>query len=140
MQVSFLVETDYNAQIRNEVKAVLLQSDGSQALAEQMAEAEITSYLRPRGYDVVAIFAATDTERNAQIIMLMVDIVLYHLHSNIVTRAMPTTRQKRYDDAIAWLTRVSKGQLEPNLPRLEDDEDATPLLRLGSNKKYSERY
>lgn len=139
--MSFLTNDDYNAQIRNEVKAVLLQSDGSQALAEQMAEAEITSYLRPRGYNVATIFAATGTNRNAQIIMLMVDITLYHLHSNIVTRAMPSTRQKRYDDAVSWLKMVSKGQLEPELPRLDaDDEDATPTLKLGSNKKYSMRY
>ena len=137
----FLTDEDYNAQIRNEVKAVLLQSDGSQALAEQMAEAEITSYLRPRGYNVASIFGATGANRNAQIIMLMVDITLYHLHSNIVTRAMPNTRQKRYDDAVSWLKMVSKGQLEPELPRLDaDDEDATPTLKLGSNKKYSMRY
>lgn len=139
--MGFLTETDYTAQIRNEVKAVLLQAEGSQQLAEQMAEAEITSYLRPRGYDVAAVFAATGSTRNAQIIMLMVDITLYHLHSNIVTRAMPGTRKDRYDAAIDWLNRVSKGQLEPDLPRLSsDDDDATPTLKLGSNPKYSKRY
>ncbi|WP_443937083.1 phage protein Gp36 family protein [Pedobacter sp. MW01-1-1] len=139
--MAFLVETDYNSQIRNEVKAVLLQGDGSQQLCEQMAEAEIASYLRARGYDIEVIFSATGAERNAQIIMLMVDITLYHLHSNIVTRAMPSMRKDRYDAAIDWLNRVSKGQLEPNLPRLSsDDQDATPTLKLGSNKRYSRRY
>lgn len=139
--MAFLTEQDYEVQIRTEIKAIVAQTSGSLALAEQMAEAEISSYLRPRGYDIPIIFAAVSTARNALLVMYMIDIVLYHLHSNIVTRAMPKTREDRYNAAIAWLQKVNKGLLDPNLPTiLIDGEDPTPTIKLGSNPKYSMRY
>ena len=139
--MAFLTETDYSVQVRNEVKIIIAQQPGSQEMAELMAEAEITGYLRPRGYDVAAIFAATAAARNPLIIMYMIDIVLYHLYSNIATRAIPATRETRYNAAINWLEKVSKGQIEPQLPYLENDtDDATPAIKLGSNIKYAKRY
>ena len=116
--MGFLVAADYSAQIRNEVMAVLKQPEGSLNLAEQMAQAEIESYLRAADYNVTAIFSATGTSRNAKIIMVMVDLVIYHLQSHLVTRLMSTNRQKRYDDVLTWLTKVSKNEVDPNLPKL----------------------
>lgn len=138
--MSFLTETDYDVQIRTEVRNVVNQTNASQALAELMAQEEMTGYLRPRGYDVAAIFAATGANRNPLIIMYMIDIVLYHLHSNIVTRAMPKTREDRYNAAIAWLDKVSRGLLEPQLPKVQEPEDATPNMKLGSNQQYFKRW
>lgn len=137
--MGFLTETDYDVQIRTEIKAVINQSGTSQALAEQMAEAEMIGYLRPRGYDTVVIFAATGAARNPIIIMYLIDMVLYHLHSNIVTRAMPKTRDDRYTAAISWLDKVSRGQLDPDLPVIVA-ADTTPTIQLGSNTKYSKRW
>lgn len=137
--MAFLTETDYDVQIRTEIKAVINQSGSSQALAEQMAEAEMIGYLRPRGYDTAGIFSATAEDRNPVIMMYLIDMVLYHLHSNIVTRAMPKTRADRYEAAISWLDKVSRGQLDPALPLLET-EDSTPTLKTGSNTKYRSRW
>lgn len=137
--MSFLTENDYDVQIRNEIKAVIAQTDASLALAEQMAESEMSSYLRVRGYNIPEVFCSEN--RNALIVMYMIDITLYHLHSNIVTRAMPKTREDRYNAAISWLDKVSSGKLNPNLPVVETEgADATPLFKLGSQKKYSKRY
>lgn len=137
--MAFLTETDYDVQIRTEIKAIINQSGSSQALAEQMAEAEMIGYLRPRGYNTAGIFSATAEDRNPIIMMYLIDIVLYHLHSNIVTRAMPKTRADRYEAAISWLDKVSRGQLDPALPLLET-EDSTPTLKTGSNTKYRSRW
>jgi len=136
----FLIEDDYSVQIRTEVKSIIAVSPASQLLAEQMAEEEMTGYLRPRGYDVPAIFTAAGALRNPLIIMYMIDIVLYHLYSNIATRAMPKTREDRYTAAISWLDKVRDGKLDPDLPRVADPEDATPNIKLGSNPKYAKRY
>jgi phage gp36-like protein len=138
--MAFLTDTDYNVQIRTEVTAIIAAQPGAKALAEQMAEAEMISYLKPRGYDVVAIFAAIGANRNPLIIMYLIDMVLYHLHANVATRAMPKVREDRYNAAIAWLDKVSKGMLEPDLPALETPEDSTPTLQVGSNTKYFKRW
>lgn len=46
--------------------------------------------------------------RNAQLVMYMVDVALYHLHSRIAPMNIPDLRVKRYDDARKWLDNVSK--------------------------------
>ena len=137
--MAFLTTPDYSVQIRSEIMAIINQTNLSQEAAERMAQSQIIKYLRPRGYDVAAIFAATGTNRNDEMIMLMIDLVLYHLHSSIVTRAMPKTREDRYNEAIATLRGISRGELDPDLPKLPDGED-TPTIKLGSNIKYSTRW
>ena len=82
-------------------------------------------------------FAANDP-RNKQIVMYAVDIALYNLHSNISPQNIPDLRVKRYDDAIKALTMMMNGQLNPDLPRLENTSSG--IFRLGSNPKVSERY
>lgn len=135
--MGFLTEQDYSVQIRNEIKTVLTNNnEASLDLAEQMAQEEMSGYLRVRGYDVALVFGAIGAERNAEIIMRMVDITLYHLHSNIVTRSIPSHREKRYNDTLDWMYRVSQGKLALNLPAVTEG-DSTPKIKLGSNKKYS---
>lgn len=116
--MTFLKESDYSVQIRSEVKAVIARDAASQALAEQMAQEEMSGYLRTGGYDVAAIFSALDTARNAVIIMRMVDMTIYHLHAAVVVKAMPVNRETRYTAALAWLDKVSAGTLDLDLPKV----------------------
>lgn len=140
--MSFLTDDDFDVQTRNELMRVLQVSDLSRGMAENMAEEEITAYLRPRGYDIAAIFSADGDERNPLIIMRMIDIVIYHLCSNIPSRAVPKVREDRYNAAIDWLDKVNDGRLDPSLPKIPntDTSDSTPTIRLGSNTKYSHRW
>lgn len=132
----FLTEADYNVQVRTEIKN-LLTGGSSETLekAELAAQAEMESYLRAR-YDVAEIFNKTGAERHPVIIMYMIDVVLYHLHSNISPRNVPQLRMDRYDAAIKWLTMVSKEQINPDLPLLPDNESI--VFKGGSREKYSE--
>lgn len=50
------------------------------------------------------------TSRNPYLIMILVDIVLYHLHSRISPNNIPKIRMDRYDEAMSWLKQVSKGE------------------------------
>jgi phage gp36-like protein len=139
--MSFLIDSDFDVQSRTELMRVLEVSTLSRPMAENMAEAEISSYLRPRGCDIPAIFSASGDDRHPLIIMRMIDIVIYHLCSNINGRAVPDTRQKRYDAAIDWLDKVNRGLLDPDLPMIVDEtKDPTPTIRLGTNQKYSSRW
>lgn len=136
--MGFLVEADYSVQIRAEIKAVLTQTDASLDLCEQMAQAEISAYLRPRGYDLAVLFGLAGSARPSDLIMRMIDVTLYHLHTSVVTRATPAKIEKRYNDAVTWMKNINGGDLDPDFPKLEDNP--TPTLRLGSNTKYFKRY
>ncbi len=62
--------------------------------------------------------------RNQQIVLFLMDIVLYHLHARINPRNIPDLRKERYngndpkDDggAIGWLKRVAKGNVQADMP------------------------
>ena len=54
--------------------------------------------------------------RDAQMVLYLCDIVLYHLHTRIAPRNIPELRVKRYDDAITWLNMCAMGNVTPNLP------------------------
>ena len=133
--MSFLTDQDYDVQTRSTILSVLTTDALSRANAENMAQEEITSYLRPRGYDVAAIFSATGTGRNSLIIMYMIDMAVYHLHSSIAGRAIPKNREDRYKAAIEWLNKVNHGKLDPSLPKIPD-LSTDPSWRFGDNGKY----
>lgn len=157
--MSFLTSDDYGLQIRTEIRDLV--TDGNDVLlakAALAAQTEMESYLRGR-FDVAAVFGAagpvaavlnpdgsvltpaTADQRNPQIVMYLVDMALYHLHSRQNPRNVPTIRQDRYDHAIDWLKMVRKGQLSCGLPletlTLPDGTQDTGsiLPRGGSNPK-----
>ena len=144
--MSFLTPADYGLQIRDEIRGLL--TDGNDTLltmAALAAQAEMESYLRGR-FDVSAIFAASGTTRNPQIVMYLVDAALYHLHSRQNPRNVPQIRQDRYEQVISWLKMVRKGELSAGLP-LEPatNPDGTPdadsiLPRGGSLPKLHNNY
>lgn len=57
--------------------------------------------------------------RDQQMVVYLIDITLYHIHSRIAPRNIPELRVKRYDDAIAWLKMCAKGDVTPNLPLIK---------------------
>lgn len=64
--------------------------------------------------------------RNQQIVMYLIDITLYHLHSRINPRNVPELRMIRYDGnnalqtggAVGWLKRVASGDITADLPNI----------------------
>jgi phage gp36-like protein len=135
--MAFILEADYSFQIRNEIKGVIAGAE-SNALskAELAAQAEMESYLNNR-YDVATEFAKTDDERNPVLVMYLIDMALYHLHSKQPGRNIPQIRIDRYDTAIDWLSKVAKGDLNPNLAEKTGDEVPNYQVRVGGNEKTS---
>ncbi|MDO7877367.1 DUF1320 family protein [Hymenobacter sp. ASUV-10] len=142
----FLTATDYGLQIRDEIRGLL--TDGSDPLlqaAALAAQSEMESYLRGR-FDVEAIFTRTGEERSPVVVMYLVDMALYHLHSRQNPRNVPQIRQDRYDNALNWLKMARKGTISTGLP-LENvtQPDGTPdpdniLPRGGSLPKLTNGY
>jgi phage gp36-like protein len=148
----FLTADDYGLQIRTEICDLV--TDGNSTLLEAAgltAQTEMESYLRGR-YDVEAIFTASQAvpakpdQRNRQVVMYLVDMALYHLHSRQNPRNVPQIRQDRYDHAISWLKMARKGELSVGLPELPDtNADGSPntdtiLPRGGSLPKQRNTY
>jgi hypothetical protein len=117
---------------------VLKISESTLDAAELVAIEQVTSYLRTR-FDMVATFSAVGTDRNPLIIMYMIDLILYHLHSNTPGRVVPKVRGDRFDAAITWLEKVNDSKLEPTLPPLLT-ATPDPLFRFGSKRKVTHRW
>ena len=85
--------------------------------------------------------------RNQQIVMYLMDITLYHLHSRINPRNTPDLRKERYDGnianqsggAIGWLKRVASGDITADLPQILPQQGMS--IRYGSSiPKQSNTY
>lgn len=112
----FITSTDAALVIKDDQLAVLLRSNAALFTdASLKAQSEMEAYLRPR-FDVATIFAETGSARHPALVMYATDMSLYHLHSAINPRNIPELRIDRYDQAIAWLKMVAKGELDPGLP------------------------
>lgn len=77
--------------------------------------------------------------RNQQLVMYMVDVVLYHIHSRIAPRNIPQLRMDRYDAAISWLKNVAKGDdITADIPRIQPKRGNR--IRYGGNVKNINTY
>ena len=137
--MNFLTDDDFiEYQVRAEVLAVLTISSSTLDTAELAAQEQITSYISSR-YDPVATFAATGAARNPLVIMYMIDLILYHLHSNAASRAIPKLREDRFTAAITWLEKVNTGDLIPTLTPIASTTP-DPIFRFGSDFQYFNRW
>jgi hypothetical protein len=71
--------------------------------------------------------------RDQQIVMYLIDIVLFHIHSRIAPRNVPELRAARYTNAINWLNMVKTGDVTPELPVLQPVQGGR--VRYGGNLK-----
>jgi phage gp36-like protein len=121
----FIQESDYEVQVRQEIKTLLTNDNGNTlAIAERMAQDQIRAYIGGR-FDMDAVFSSMGEKRDFFIVMLVIDLTLYHLWSKRSPRNTPEVRKVRYEDALQWLTDVSTGKTPTMLPPLEPSEDNT---------------
>lgn len=84
--------------------------------------------------------------RNQQIVMYLIDITLYHLHSRINPRNIPELRAIRYDGnnatqnggAIGWLKMVASGTVTADIPSIVPEQGVS--IRWGSNEQNENLY
>jgi phage gp36-like protein len=138
----FLKDTDYKKQIRDWIRNIINYNDSSvQEDCELAAQAEMETYLNSR-YDIASIFSTTQPEedRNRLIVLYLVDITLYHLHSNISPDTIPELRESRYKAAITWCKDVAKGTISPILPEKDIEIPGTVQAFFhGGNDKYNNK-
>lgn len=81
---------------------------------------------------------ASGDNRDQQLVMYLIDIALYHVHSRIAPRNIPDLRTRRYEAAIDWLKMCADGSVTPNLPLLQPRQGSR--IRFGGNVKNINTY
>lgn len=102
---------------------------------------EVGGYLSGASlYDVPAIFARTGSDRNSLIVVHTATVAKWYLVEICNADVIYEHAKERYDRAIAWLTKLSKGTVTlSDLPTLEIDqtEDQTDSFGFGSRTKFN---
>lgn len=124
----------------------------SQALAA--AEEEAKSYLTPNInklealdgrilYDTALIFSATALDRNALILQHCLTLAKFHIATLCNADFIYEQAKERYDRAIEWFTKLSKGTVVlTSLPRItltDENNDRQPFSS-GSRAKFNHEY
>lgn len=121
----FISRQDLEKKIRPE-ELISITNDDEEVINHSISSAisEMKGYLKGR-YDVETIFNATDNDRMPLLVGFACDITIYE----IVSLALPgqdlEDRRARYKRAIDWLKQLSKGEIEADLPKLEDENGNT---------------
>ena len=139
---NFIKTEDYDASIHREILEALIRDDEPLIeMVENRAIGEMKGYLSRR-YDVEAIFTATGDNRNDFILMLALDITIYHLFTIHNPQKLSAIRKERYERAIDYLKGVAKGMASvegaPVLPADEQAKRSSFLVK--SNPKRNNYY
>lgn len=76
--------------------------------------------------------------RSQRLVMVMVDITLYHIHSRIAPRNIPELRINRYKAACNWLSDAAHGLITPNLP--QNQPQVGSRIQWGSKTQIESTY
>ena len=133
----FINTSDYDATIHREILDSLTRADESSVeICEDRAIAEMRCYLSKR-YDCDRIFAATGADRLQLVLMMVIDIAVYHIFCVHNPQKLSQLRKERYDRAVEWMKAVAAEDISiegaPLLP--EGTRAANAPFRLKSNRK-----
>lgn len=112
-------------------------SKATQAIEDAMAM--VRSYICVR-YDIEAEYAKTGAARDGMTVKLVRDIAIYYCYEGSSPVNMPETREKAYDDAIAFLKSVQAEKAAmPGLLRL-DGSRGSNYVKFGGNRKRRNKW
>lgn len=137
----FIEIDDLKTHLREEHATLISRADETiltAAISGAIAEAK--GYLS--AYDTEAIFSATGDARESLLLIFCKDIAVYHLINLCAAGNYYERREKRYEQAVAWLKGVQKGDVVPNLPKrkAEDGSNVGGPFYLSSNPKRTTHF
>ncbi|MDR2890751.1 MAG: DUF1320 domain-containing protein [Alistipes sp.] len=108
---NFISKQDYSASIHAEIlDAVTRADDAVIEVCEDRAIAEMKGYLTGK-YDTDKAFAAREKERHELLLMMAIDIAVYHIFCIHNPRNISKIREERYKRAVEWLKGVRRGDI-----------------------------
>lgn len=140
MTNSFIERGDYDASVFREILDQITREDESTVeICENRAIDELTSYLSSR-YDCETLFDQRGSNRSNLVLMMCIDIAVYHMFCIGNPVKLSQVRKDRYERAIDWARAVNKGQVNiHNVPLYQDDRRQA-RYRGSSNKKRTNHY
>lgn len=132
---------DYDASVHRDILDALVRDDQTLVeICEDRAIAEMRCYLSKR-YDCNAIFSAEGEQRNQLVLMMVIDIAVYHIFCIHNPQKLSQIRKDRYERAVEWMRAVADEEISiegvPLLP--EDERAAKASLMFKSNRKRENR-
>ena len=131
---------DYDASVHREILDALIREDEMLLeICEDRAVAEMRSYLSKR-YDCDAIFAAEGDDRHPLILMMVLDIAVYHIFCIHNPQKLSQVRKDRYERAVAWMKAVAREEISvEGAPLLSDEDRAgkSPLMFKSNPKRVN---
>lgn len=142
--MNFIIIEDYDASIHRDILDALTRQDAALIeVCEDRAVAEMRCYLAAR-YDCDALFAPVPegdaTKRDARhqlVLMMALDIAIYHIFSIHNPMKLSQLWKDRYDRAIEWLKAVAAGAISIEGAPLASEEKqvSAQTFRIVSNVK-----
>lgn len=137
----FVTIKDYDASVHREILDALVRDDEALVeICEDRAIEEMRSYLSKR-YDCDDIFSAEGKDRNQLILMMVIDIAVYHIFCIHNPQKLSQVRKDRYERAVEWMKAVANEDISidraPLLPEEERAAKASVMFR--SNPKRVNR-
>lgn len=90
-------------------------------------------------YDATAVFDQTGEDRSLIVLKYLKDIVVFEIYIRR-TRDFNEVAKIRYDEAMLWLDKVAKGQINVDLPTNDSGDEngggSDGYLHLGDKGKY----
>ena len=107
-----LIEADFNTHLYQEViTAIERGTDGILEKSIKAAELQAKGYLSR--YDIAALFAAVDPDRDEMLLMYLKDLAIWHF----IVLANPSVNidfhEMRYDQALKELGKIQSGKVVP---------------------------
>lgn len=128
---------DYDASVHREILDALVRDDRALVeICEDRAIAEMRCYLSKR-YDCDAIFSAEGEERNQLVLMMAIDLAIYHIFCIHNPQKLSQIRKDRYERAVEWMKGVANEEISiDGVPLLPEEERARKSsLMFKSNRK-----
>ena len=137
----FIDIKNYDASVHREILDALVRDDETLVeICEDRAISEMRSYLNKR-YDCNMIFSETGEKRNQLILMMVIDIAVYHIFCIHNPMKLSQVRKDRYERAVEWMRAVAEEKISidgaPLLP--EEERAAKASLMFRSNRKRINR-
>ena len=118
------------------IEAISGDDERSLTAAVKGAIVQAKGYLHK--YDIQKVFGTTGDDRDPFLLIIIKDIAVWH-YINIANPNIDfSVREKRLNDAVAWLKGVQKGDIIPDFPLPTNDDGTdqnTTGFRFGSNPK-----
>ncbi len=131
---------ELSAGIHAESLEAITRGDSNKAeQAIKDAMSMVRSYLCVR-YDIDAEFGRHGNERDGMAVKLVRDIAIYYCYEASSPVNMPETKQKAFDDSIAFLKNVQAEKAAmPGLERL-DGTSGSNYVKYGGNRKRRNKW